>query len=505
MFQLTEKDQQQLNSTGISTEKFHRYLEIFSQGIPFSEVCSAANVGNGIIQLSQKEFEDLARRYDENTSLKVVKFTPASGAATRMFKAMHQLMASASTVEEFSKHIEKEEFASLKKMGDNLSKLPFYQELLSYIHLPEQFSKKALMYEAFKTMIESDKLGLADLPKGLIPFHSYEEGIATAFEEHFYEAARYASKNGKAHLHFTISEEHQDKFKAAFVEIQPTITKETGVEFTVSFSFQKKSTDTLAVDLQNQPFRLNNGELLFRPGGHGALIENLNEVEADIIFIKNIDNIAHRKNLDNNAFYKKALAGYVLIIQEECFKITKVLENNPTESTFEEARDFLKTKLNIVKEITSTEQALHYLNKPIRVCGMVKNEGEPGGGPYWMLNGKGENSLQIVEKSQINLHDPAQEKILQEATHFNPVDLVCGVRNHKGEKFNLLNYINPDRGFIADKSVEGKPIKALELPGLWNGAMEYWNTLFVEVPSSTFCPVKSVSDLLKPLHLSGKE
>ena len=504
MIQLSEEDHQQIQKLGISLDKVERYLEIFQEGIPFSEVCSAANINEGIEAFSDKKLHDFVEKYDSESQLKVVKFTPASGAATRMFKAMHQLMEKANSVEVFSSLLQKEKYAGLQKMANQLNKLPFYDAIASAIENFESLNQTEQAYQAFQLMLDENGLGLDALPKGLIPFHDYNKTTVSAFEEHFYEAAAYASKEGKAHLHFTISEEHLTKFEAEFNDIKNHISKETQVEFEVSFSFQKKATDTLAVDMQNQPFRLANGKLLFRPGGHGALIENLNDVDADVIFIKNIDNISHRNNLESNAFYKKALAGYLLEIQEKTFELIQALQNNPTQETLDKAAHFLQDSLNVDQDVEDAQKMIHHLNKPIRVCGMVKNEGEPGGGPYWMVNGKGNTSLQIVEKSQIDLNNPEQASILTDATHFNPVDLVCGVRNYQGKKFNLLDYVNPDRGFITEKSVEGKALKALELPGLWNGAMEYWNTLFVEVPSSTFCPVKSVNDLLKPLHVSGQ-
>ncbi|GGE13580.1 DUF4301 family protein [Psychroflexus salis] len=505
MFQFTQKDQQQLQQLGISKEKVNRYLEIFNEGIPFSEVRSAANVNEGIEAFSDEELKAFAQTYQEATQLKVVKFTPASGAATRMFKAMHQLMEQANSVEEFNSLLQKEKYAGLQKMANNLHQLPFYDAIVNAIENLEGLKPTEQAYQAFQLMLNENGLGLDELPKGSIPFHKYNTSTASAFEEHFYEAAAYASKGGKAYLHFTISEEHQTKFENEFNEIKNRISKETKIDFEVSFSFQKKATDTLAVDLENKPFRLTNGKLLFRPGGHGALIENLNDVDADLIFIKNIDNISHRNNLEVNAFYKKALAGYLLKVQQKSFGLIEALQDNPSQETLEKAATFLKNSLNVDQDLNDSEKMIQHLNKPIRVCGMVKNEGEPGGGPYWMINGKGNTSLQIVEKSQIDLKNSKQASILTDATHFNPVDLVCGVRNYQGKKFNLLNYVNPNRGFITEKSLEGKTLKALELPGLWNGAMEYWNTLFVEVPSSTFCPVKSVNDLLKPLHVSGQQ
>jgi hypothetical protein len=342
-----------------------------------------------------------------------------------------------------------------------------------------------------------------------LPFHAYDSGSATPFEEHLKEAALYAKTEGKAHLHFTVSPQHDEMFKDEESKVGPKISEATDTQFLISYSNQKPSTDTIAVDMENQPFKNGDGSILFRPGGHGALIENLNEQDADIIFIKNIDNVVVDKNLEKVANSKKMLAGVLRKVQAKAFDYARLLEDNevsPEKS--DEIKSFLERELNVrmpknYDDLDVGEQLSvlkDKLNRPIRICGMVKNEGEPGGGPFWVKDVEGNISLQIIESAQIDLSDQEQEAILKNSTHFNPVDLVCGVRNHKGEKYDLLDFVDPKQGFITGKTQEGKELKALELPGLWNGAMAFWNTLFVEVPLVTFNPVKTVNDLLKPTH-----
>lgn len=347
------------------------------------------------------------------------------------------------------------------------------------------------------------------LPKGLIPFHYYGCYKATAFEEHLHEAAAYAAKNDKAALHFTVSPEHKEAFQEEFDRVHASVSNTTGVNFDVSYSFQKPETDTVAVTMDNKLYRQANGELLFRPGGHGALIENLNDVDADVIFIKNIDNVLVQDQIQTLARSKRILAGLLLKKQDQVFKYAKLLaENTITEEELAELVTFLKedfsTRIDDEYESFSQSEKKSYLaellDRPIRVCGMVKNEGEPGGGPFWVEDESGKVALQIIESAQVNEKDQEQQAIFQKSTHFNPVDIVAGVRNYKGEKYNLLDYVNPDLAFIAYKTDGSNEIKALELPGLWNGAMARWNTLFVEVPLETFNPVKTVNDLLKPAH-----
>ena len=360
------------------------------------------------------------------------------------------------------------------------------------------------------TMLNENQLNFGNSPKGLLPFHKYKSNhISTAFEEHLYEAAIYASVNGKAYLHFTISERFKDKFSEEFKRIEEYVEENTGVSFDISFSYQQESTDTIAVTPDDEPFREPDGKLLFRPSGHGALIKNLNALDADVIFIKNIDNVVVKQYKEEMAKYKMVLAGILLKLQNRCFDYMKVLhEDNISENAFKDIEVFLENALSVkisreyfkYMDKYKIEYLREKLNRPIRVCGMVKNEGEPGGGPFWVRDLYGNQSLQIVESAQINLSNKGQKDIFSNSTHFNPVDLVCGVKNYKGEKYNLEDFIDYDTAFITMKTKSGKDLKALELPGLWNGSMANWITIFVEVPIITFNPVKTVNDLLKVPH-----
>ena len=341
-----------------------------------------------------------------------------------------------------------------------------------------------------------------------MPFHKYKNHISTAFEEHLFEAAKFASVNGKALLHFTISRTHLKQFESKLVAIQKSVESKTNTRFEITFSNQESTTDVLAVDLKNQPFRVKN-KLLFRPSGHGALIKNLNQIDADIIFIKNIDNVVVNKYLDEIVRYKKALAGMLLNIQRQAFAYAKALESKEiSKDKIEEITKFLSEKLNIVIssqfEKYASKHKIEYLkskiNRPIRVCGMVKNESEPGGGPFWVKHDNGEVSLQIVEASQVDMSLKNQKAIMTNATHFNPVDIVCGVKNYKGEAYDLEQFIDSNTYFVTTKTKYGQKLKTLERPGLWNGSMADWNTIFVEVPIITFNPVKTVNDLLKFTH-----
>ncbi len=362
-------------------------------------------------------------------------------------------------------------------------------------------------------LLEDKGLGYGKLPKGLLKFHHYDSANRVALEEHLVEAAKYGtSKNGKAIVHFTVSPEHMEKFAEQVHKVKAKYENEFKVTYDISFSVQKSSTDMIAVDMENEPFREKDGSLLFRPGGHGALIENLNDLNANLIFIKNIDNVVPDRLKKTTTVYKKAIGGLLLKLQSEAFELLKGLDKRNDPELIKRVAEFAKTELNIKipqdfegLNLNDKKSFLHrHLNRPIRICGMVKNEGEPGGGPFWVKNSKGEVSLQVVESSQVNSNDDAQMEILKSSTHFNPVDLVCGIKNYNGESFDLHKFIDPETGFISIKSKDGKNLKAQELPGLWNGAMADWITIFVEVPVITFNPVKTVNDLLRPQHQPEK-
>nr|WP_293304151.1 DUF4301 family protein [Allomuricauda sp.] len=510
MIDLSSKDLEQLENKGISKEKVANQIETFKEGIPFVDLMKAAVISNGILRFSEKEQEGLVQYFEQNRGhLDLLKFVPASGAASRMFKAMFNFLDAFDPKKEtLSEYLDRTGDSDAKKFTDQMHKLPFYGLIMDRIK-DNASNKDEEAYLFVKEMLGEDRLNYGFYPKGLLPFHAYDSGSATPFEEHLKEAALYAKTEGKAHLHFTVSPQHDEMFKDEESKVGPKISEATDTQFLISYSNQKPSTDTIAVDMENQPFKNGDGSILFRPGGHGALIENLNEQDADIIFIKNIDNVVVDKNLEKVANSKKMLAGVLRKVQAKAFDYARLLDDNevsPEKS--DEIKSFLERELNVrmpknYDDLDVNEQLVilkDKLNRPIRICGMVKNEGEPGGGPFWVKDVEGNISLQIIESAQIDLSDQEQEAILKNSTHFNPVDLVCGVRNHKGEKYDLLDFVDPKQGFITGKTQEGKELKALELPGLWNGAMAFWNTLFVEVPLVTFNPVKTVNDLLKPTH-----
>ena len=476
---------------GIEPAVVERQIGYFKAGFPFLPVAAAAVSGDGIVQLTPEAVECLEAAYDRaGGTLSVVKFVPASGAASRMFKEMYEFVQQG------------REASSVKEALAQLEKFAFHDALTEA--LPAGTDKRTIV----ENIVEG-VLGYGKSPKALILFHRYPDGSRTALEEHLVEGAHYArSGDGVVRIHFTISPEHEKAVRTLVERVLPEYEKRYGVTYEIGYSQQKAKTDTVAVDAENKPFREPDGTVLFRPGGHGALLENLNDIDADLIFIKTVDNVCPDRMKGDTVKYKKALAGYLLELQGRCFDYIKLLDGEADEKTLDEIAAFARTHLSwkptpdflerLRSEPTEVIKAVRdRLDRPIRVCGMVRNEGEPGGGPFWVKNGDGSLSLQIAESSQIA---PEQKHLMREATHFNPVDLVCGVRNAQGEKYDLPRFVDPQTGFISVKSKDGRELKAQELPGLWNGAMARWNTVFVEVPITTFNPVKTVNDLLRPQH-----
>ncbi|RMZ51055.1 DUF4301 family protein [Flavobacteriaceae bacterium PRS1] len=511
----SEKDIQQIEEKGLTLDEVNTQIDFFKKGMSFINLESAATLGKGILSLNTEETKKYVTLFDsKRDDLSIVKFVPASGAATRMFNFLFQFIKTYNPSQEsINSYINKHKDRELSLFLVGLEKLPFFEEVVHKTHkkIPNfndlLYNEKCV--EFIKTMLNEDRLNFSSFPKGLLPFHRYKKHVSTAFEEHLFEAALYASGNNQADLLFTISEKHNHKFDEEFKFIEEDVEEKTNTTFNILFSYQKNSTDTIAVTNQNEPFRNDDGSLVFRPSGHGALLENLNEIKADIVFIKNIDNVVVNKFKEEVVYFKKLLGGILLQIQQRTFLYLKRLENKDLkEEELFEMLQFLSDKLNvsIVSEFEkySIKSQIEYLreklNKPIRVCGMVKNEGEPGGGPFWVNDENGTVSLQIVESAQIDKKNKHQKEILKNATHFNPVDLVCGIKNYKGEPFDLTNFVDDNTAFITMKTKTGKDLKALELPGLWNGSMAFWNTIFVEVPLITFNPVKTVNDLLKPQH-----
>jgi hypothetical protein len=500
--QFTEQDQDQILKQGVSLDQIDQQITHFVDGFPYLNVIKAATVGDGVVRVPEDQLTSYIRRFDEAAPDKdLVKFVPASGAATRMFKSLFAALEG-----KFDKATE-EVFARLNEFA-------FYDDLKAAMTAGGDDLTKALADNnrqlILQYLLTNKGLDYGSLPKGLLKFHRYVDGPRTPVEEHLVEGAAYANSDGVAALHFTVSPEHRSRFEQLIRDEKPNYEAWLGVTFDISFSEQKKATDTISVDLNNEPFRNIDGSLLFRPAGHGALIENLNDIDADIIFIKNIDNVVPDDIKEQTITYKKVLAAVLLDAQQQISHLQGLLEgpDDVSDGYLAEADElFRRTLFTLPPDgfdgLPKTEKLAYYrqkLNRPVRVCGMVKNVGEPGGGPFWAKNQDGSVSLQVVESAQIDLMDASQKSIFDEATHFNPVDLICGVRDRTGKKFDLPAYRDPLTGFITEKSKDGKELKAQELPGLWNGAMADWNTIFVEVPLITFNPVKTVNDLLRKEH-----
>ena len=501
---LTPQDKDQLAKKGISEAQIADQLASFEKGFPYLKLEAAASIGKGIIAPQQDEYLSAWEEYKKGDAT-IVKFVPASGAASRMFKNLFEFLGgeNETPTTDFE-----------KKFFDNIASFAFYADLDAACKANEGKDIKGLIangeYKAIvSALLEGGGLNYGQLPKGLLKFHSYEDGARTPLEEHLVEGALYASrKTGKVNVHFTVSPEHRALFESLVAEKADKYAKKYGISYDISFSEQKPSTDTVAADMENKPFRNSDGTLLFRPGGHGALIENLNDLDADIVFIKNIDNVVPDRLKAETVTYKNLLAGVLVTLQKQAFEYLHLLDSGQyTQEQVEEIIRFVQQQLLCrkadIKNLEDSELVLYLkqkLNRPMRVCGMVKNVGEPGGGPFLAYNQDGTVSLQILESSQIDMNDPDKKAMFEQGTHFNPVDLVCAVKNYKGEKFDLTRYVDKETGFISYKSKNGRELKALELPGLWNGAMSDWNTIFVEVSLGTFNPVKTVNDLLREQH-----
>jgi len=511
---LSSEDFVEIYNHGISSDDILKQLKFFKKGIAKSNLISPATVNNGILSLTESDFEKKAAFFDsQKEELKIKKFVPASGAATRMYKFLTAFLNDFDIKKEtINAYINRNNDKELAIFIIGMEKFPFFDEVdkkLREIYPDfESLERDFKNYYFIKLLLSPEYFNSANKPKAVLPFHQYVDHIANPIEEHLNECVHYATSKNVSNLHFTVSEIHQNLFEKAVDEVREKIEKPSGVQINIGYSYQNKSTDSINVDAKNKIVRSSNGNLIFRPGGHGALIENLNNLDADIIFIKNIDNVI-QNHIDKITLYKKALGGVLIEVQQKIFAYLKIIEKEElTENIISEIVGFLKQKLNIemskdFNKFTFENKIIklkEVLDRPIRVCGMVRNEGEPGGGPFWIMNRKGEISLQIVETSQVDLSNKKQLEILEEATHFNPVDLVCGIKNYKGQKFDLKEFVDHKSGFIVEKSVEGKPVRSYELPGLWNGSMANWLTVFVAVPLITFNPVKTVNDLLKPAH-----
>ncbi len=463
---------------GLTPAALETQLKNFREGFPFLPVTRAASCGDGIRVLDAAGIEQAAARYDRaKESLRVVKFVPASGAATRMFKDLFEFVR------------EGRRTAVVGELLANRRRFAFWPELRTII------GDDADELRTVENIV-SEGLRYGETPKGLVSFHRYGDEVRKAVEEHLVEGAQYAAAGGEVKIHFTVSPEHLTRFEALLAEKIPGYESRFGVKYRISFSVQDPSTDTLAVNPDCTPFRRADGRLLFRPAGHGALIGNLGKIDADIVFVKNIDNVTTDARRSDTVLYKKALAGVLLALQERIFEYLMALEVPGAE--LEPIAAFIENELCVkLPKDYGTALLRQVLDRPIRVCGMVRNEGEPGGGPFWVAGADGLETLQIAESNQIA---PEKRELMRSATHFNPVDLVCSFRTSKGGRFDLREFVDPATGFISRKSDGGRELLAQELPGLWNGAMARWNTVFVEVPITTFSPVKVVTDLLRPEH-----
>ena len=502
-----DKDLELFKKRHMTVAQIEKQLDYFKTGFPYLKLVCAATVGNGVVKLSEEEEKHYVALWDEYVSGDgdILKFVPASGAASRMFKDLFAFLDAESNEPE-------SEF--VKKFFNNIHKFAFFNDLSEAAKKDcgndvDELIKKGEYKKVVAYLLKECGLNYGNKPKAVLKFHKISNEVHTALAEQLEEGAQYAkNKAGKVNVHFTVSGEHRALFEEEIKHVRKHFEEKYGVNYDISMSEQKPSTDTIAVNMDNTPYRDGNGNLLFRPGGHGALIENLNEVKADVVFIKNIDNVVPATHRDITLKYKKIIGGVLVDVQRKIAEYLQLLESG--KYTMDDVREIIKfvqrtlfVRNEDTKHLEDSELVLYLknkLNRPIRVCGVVKNEGEPGGGPYIAYNQDGTTSLQILESSQIDKKDATAMDIMKSATHFNPVDLVCYIVDYKGNKFDLPKYVDHNTGFISEKSKSGYEIKALELPGLWNGAMSDWNTIFVEVPVETFNPVKTVNDLLRPAH-----
>ncbi|MCK5691864.1 MAG: DUF4301 family protein [Bacteroidales bacterium] len=501
----TQKDLQQIRTKGISIDNINQQIKHFQQNFQAADITMAATPGKGIMLLNEGAQKHYRNIYLDNApDNRIIRFIPASGAASRMFKALHKALENLEGKDLTAQKEWIESKKDISRFFKKLERYPFYEDL----KLREESDPAGIL----TSLLGREGLQYGNMPKGLLKFHKYSEtDRRTAFEEHVREAVSYCeSRNGMVRIHMTVSPQHLDSFQTEAARILPKIEKEQEVSIDLSFSFQKPETDTIAVDLENEPFRNPDGTLVFRPGGHGALIRNLDALDGDLVFISNIDNVVPDRMLKLRVEQKQVLGGVLLEVRSKIFYYLQQLdgEEKPVKSRLDSIVSYLHERLGLAIPEMLESWALsdlklwliNTMNRPIRVCGMVRNEGEPGGGPFYVRNESGEVSLQIVESAQIDLEDPEKVNIVQKSTHFNPVDLVCSLRDYRGEKFSLGRYVDPNTGFISEKSVGGRSLRALELPGLWNGSMAGWLTLFVDVPIETFSPVKKVFDLVRKEH-----
>ena len=502
----TESDMRQIEKEGLTVDQVLKQIDLFKRGVFPVKLNRPCTINDGIINIPEDDLKSITALHEEEACKgRMLKFVPASGAASRMFRDWYIYLEKGGL-----------DSGEGQKFSGDLKKFAFFSDLSRVVSRDGEYIEDMIKSNRYADILAyiltSKGLNYGNLPKALLKFHTYPDGNRTALEEHLVEAALYTKDAGHlCQVHFTFSEEHQKDVGNYLLRVKKDYEEKYNVKYDVKFSTQKSSTNTIAVDLGNYPFRDQQGNLVFRPGGHGALLNNLNSIDGDIIYLKNIDNVVPDRLKPVTTLYKKVLGGYLVLLQNEIFKFLRLIsEREAGNGAIDDMISFCEKRLNIVMPVWleassfSEKCAFIYkkLNRPIRVCGMVKNEGEPGGGPFWVNEGDGTQSLQIVEESQIDLRSPEQKALWSSATHFNPVDLVCGVRDYRSDKFDLFEFVDINSYFISQKSEKGRDLRALELPGLWNGAMAFWNTAFIEVPIETFNPVKTVRDLLRQQHLS---
>ncbi len=487
----SSQDLKFIQDSGRSAEEILKQFHYFETGFPFLQLVRPAIIGDGIHKIKDEEMVGLLEQFPLMMEhYRIAKFVPASGAASRMFKDLYPYLDAATAPPK----------SKIAHFMNSLSECAFFPDLEQVMMRDGYHLKEMIIREDYQLILEyllTEKgLNYGNLPKALLKFHAYGDETRTALEEHLIEAARYAQNaDHSCFLHFTVSPAHQQEFEKRVTEVLPAFEQRFAVKYHISFSVQQPSTDTLAAEMDNRPFYDDTGKLLFRPGGHGALIYNLNQLQFELIFIKNIDNVQPEDKLEETIIFKKILASYLMQVQTQIHYFLKKNEQGTVTSTEKEEMIQFVKKILQLKKVTS-QNLIHVLNRPIRVCGMVKNQGEPGGGPFWVRNNRGEESLQIVESAQIDMKNSKQKVVFEQSTHFNPVDLVCSFKDFRGNYFNLHDYVDSNAGFISSKSYGNRKLKAMELPGLWNGAMSNWITLFVEVPLITFNPVKTVFDII---------
>jgi len=504
----SQDDLKQLGELSIEPAAATRQLAWLRSGQAVILLERPCTPGDGIVQIQPEDHAHLNKTFAAAaTAGRLQRFIPASGAASRMFSPLQadpRVLAACRSLEPSRPPDTAER--ELRLFLDKLESFAFFPDLENALadagHDLQQARANRDLELIIRYLLEPCGLGYAYLPKGLLAFHAVADGARTPFVEHLAEAALLNGLDGTVALHFTVSAEHLPLFRAQFAAWRSTLEETYGCRFAVTYTTQKPSTDTLALAADGKPLRDADGRLVLRPGGHGALLENLNDLAGDIILVRNIDNVVPDVLKQANLVWTRLLAGYLLVVQEEQHALLKALHDQPDDPLVRElAVGFLVDRLQAdVSPAEDVGVLLDRLDRPLRICGMIPNSGEPGGGPFWVRDDRGRVTRQIVEGAQIDRDNPEQAAILARSTHFNPVDMVCGVSDWRGRSYDLHRFVDEDAVIITTKMQDGREVRVLERPGLWNGGMADWHTLFVEIPPAAFNPVKTVFDLLRPAH-----